>query len=449
MYRWFLAVRYLLRRPINLLGAIGVMLGVWALIVVVSIFSGYIVEVRSHIRATTADVSIFNLPPNCPFARVRAVVAADPNVETCAPRIAWTGMLHPTEAGADVVPAHDVNHEIGEDSRFLHLIGIDPQAELAVSGLGTWLAATGNPALRVDGKDLLSPMPATGNGDASEPETRPTILLSERRAALEGLLPGASVHVTCSRLHTKDTQSVDIVTTELALQGAFATKYVLFDAGTALVRIDTLRHLLGSDDTDACNVVAVKLRDPSQDRATAQRLERALQEALEYGVYCQDWEATNATFLSAVDHQRSLMKLVLFVIMVVAAFLMFATLSMMVTEKVHDIGILTAMGATRFGVLQVFLSCGLAIAAAGTVLGIVLGCVSAVYLDAFNQWMLATFGVDLFPTKVYNLRHVPYDLDPGWIAQVAAMALGVGVLVSSVPAWRAARHDPVESLRAE
>ena len=143
------------------------------------------------------------------------------------------------------------------------------------------------------------------------------------------------------------------------------------------------------------------------------------------------------------------MKLVLFVIMVVAAFLMFATLSMMVTEKVHDIGILTAMGATRFGVLQVFMSCGLAIAVAGTVLGILLGCLSAVYLDDFNQWLRASFGIDLFPTTVYNLRRVPYHLDPLWIAQVAAMALGVGVVVSGVPAWRASRHDPVTSLRNE
>lgn len=448
MYRWFLAVRYLLQRPINLLGVLGVTLGVWALIVVVSIFSGYIAEVRNHIHATTADVSIFNLPPDCPFARVRDIVEADPNVRACAPRLVWTGMLHPTHTGPTRPIPRDVNHEIGEDSRFLHLIGVAPEAELAVSGLAGWLAATEASDLRVDPAELLRPLPASTGDSAAEPVA--TILLSERRVALEGLERGSQVRVTCTRLHAKGNgQSVDVTTMTLALQGAFTTKYVLFDASTALVNIDSLRRLLGSDQPDACNVVAVKLIDPSQDQATAARLERALQENLRYGVYAQDWEATNAMFLSAVDHQRSLMKLVLFVIMVVAAFLMFATLSMMVTEKVHDIGILTAMGATRLGVLQVFLSCGLAIAAAGTALGILTGCISAVYLDTFNEWMRDTFAIDLFPTKVYNLRHVPYELDATWIGQVALMALGVGVVVSGVPAWRAARHDPVDSLRAE
>jgi len=445
MYRWFLAVRYLLQRPINLLGVVGVMLGVWALIVVVSIFSGYIAEVRTHVHATTADVTVFNLPPDCSFDRVRTIVAADPNVEECTPRIAWTGMLHPTQAVPGAPAVTDVNHEIGEDSRFLHLIGVEPASELAVSGLLSWLQAAGA-GVRVDPARLLQPTTAA-NGDDSR--QLPTILLSERRLAVEGLVPGAQVQVTCSRLYSREAQTVDITTMKLAVQGAFTSKYVLFDASTALVHIDSLRHLLQSDVPDACNVVAVKLRDPGQDRATAARLERALRDRLRYGVYAQDWEATNAMFLSAVDHQRSLMKLVLFVIMVVAAFLMFATLSMMVTEKVHDIGILTAMGATRLGVLQVFLTCGLAIAAAGTLLGILTGCVSAVYLDAFNQWLWSTFGVDLFPTKVYNLRRVPYELDVAWIAQVAAMALGVGLLVSGVPAWRASRHDPVESLRNE
>ena len=61
--------------------------------------------------------------------------------------------------------------------------------------------------------------------------------------------------------------------------------------------------------------------------------------------------------------------------------------------------------------------------------------------------MLGAFGVDLFPVKVYNLDRVPYDLDLAWILQVAGMAFVTGVLVSALPAFRAARHDPLVSLR--
>ncbi|MEZ5965149.1 MAG: FtsX-like permease family protein [Planctomycetota bacterium] len=463
MYRWFLAVRYLLQRPINLLGVLGVTLSVWALIVVVAIFSGYISEVRRHIHGTTADVSVFNLPRDCPFGVVRELLTEDPNVSACAPRIVWSGMLHPVAAGksttrideegrptGDPVTGNSVTEErdnggldIGDDSPFLHLIGIEPEAEMQVSGLAEWLAATTDAALRID------PTQALRSAEPAGAASPPGILLSERRAARERLERGSEVQVTCARLFSDNVQTVDTSTMKLRLQGAYTSRFVLFDASTAFVHIDSLRHLLGSGDADACNVVAVKLRDPSQDRATAERIERRLREALNYDVFVQDWEATNAMFLSAVDHQRSLMKLVLFVIMVVAAFLMFATLSMMVTEKEHDIGILTAMGATRLGVLDVFLTCGLAIVVTGVLLGIVTGCVSAVYLDSFNEWLRATFSIDLFPVRVYNLRHVPYELDPTWIAQVGLMALGVGVLVSGVPAWRAARHDPVDALRCE
>ena len=437
MYRWFLALRYLLQRPINLLGMFGVMLSVWALLVVVSIFSGYIVEVREHIRATTADVSVFGLPVDCSFERMRKVIEADPNVLSSAPRMAWVGLLHPAAPGT-APPAMTANSAIGEDSRFVHLVGIDPDAELAVSGLAGWLAAVEDPALRIATGDLLQP---TGGV--------PSLLLSERRLALEGLRPGHSVRVTCARMHQGAGQNLEADDLDLAVQGAFASKYVLFDASTSFVHIDTLRKLLAAETADACNVVAVKLRDPSTDAATAQRLTRALEHELGHPVYVQNWEQTNATFLSAVDHQRALMKLVLFVIMVVAAFLMFATLSMMVTEKINDIGILTAMGANRRGVLQVFLTCGMAIAAVGTVLGILFGCLSAIYLDDFNNWMRASFDVDLFPTTIYNLKRVPHDLDPVWIGQVALMAMGVSMVVSGLPAWRAARHDPIASLRED
>ncbi len=91
----------------------------------------------------------------------------------------------------------------------------------------------------------------------------------------------------------------------------------------------------------------------------------------------------------------------------------------------------------------------LAITLAGVILGVIAGCLSSIYLDAFNTWLSGQFGIDLFPSGVYNLTRVPYDLDPIWIAQVCAMALGAGLVVSGLPAVRAARHSPLRSLRNE
>jgi lipoprotein-releasing system permease protein len=161
----------------------------------------------------------------------------------------------------------------------------------------------------------------------------------------------------------------------------------------------------------------------------------------------QTWRERNATFLASVEHQRGLMQIVLTVIMVVAAFLMLATLSMMVTEKVSDIGILAAMGGTPLGVTQVFLACGFVITLAGVVTGIALGIVTGVYLEEVRQALRWLTGIDLFPVHVYNLDRVPSSIEPQWLLQVAGMAFATGAIVSALPALRAARHDPLVSLR--
>ena len=161
----------------------------------------------------------------------------------------------------------------------------------------------------------------------------------------------------------------------------------------------------------------------------------------------ETWRERNEQFLANVSHQRGLMKIVLIVIMVVAAFLMLATLSMMVTEKTSDIGILTAMGGTPFGVTTVFLACGVVITVAGVGLGLMTGVLTAVYLEEIRQALLWLTGVDLFPLDVYNLQRVPCRIEPAWLLQVTAMAMVTGILASVLPALRAARHDPLVSLR--
>jgi lipoprotein-releasing system permease protein len=442
MYRYFLALRYLLSRPINVLGVVGILLGVWALIVVVSIFSGYLREVKRHLQSSTADMTAILLPEDVGFARLAEVVNADPNVVACAPRIVWSGLIHPfgPDAGA---PLPLGAGSFGEGTPLVSVIGVDPASELSVTGLRDWTAAVDDPAVRVDSLDA----PFTTETD------HPGLLMSRRRIAAERVSKGTPVRVTTGRMVRRLGRDVlDFEDREFTLAGAFTTSYAGFDSMNVFVGIDAMRRMLGRDGTDFVNEIAIRLRDASSADATAKRLERVLNSDVrqEYGrIAVRTWAQANSGQLSSIDHQRSLMTLVLFVIMVVAAFLMFATLSMMVTEKTHDIGILTAMGATPSGVMTVFLACGVAIATIGAALGVVAGCTTSIYLDPFNEWLRASFGIDLFPTRIYNLTRVPFDLDPRWIVQVSGMAIVVGLVVSGLPAWRAARHDPVRSLRNE
>ena len=454
MYRYFLALRYLLSRPINLLGMAGVMVSVWALIVVVSIFSGFLVEVRAHVKSANSDLTVLSLPWPTSYSDVAPVVESDANVAASAPRLIWFGLLTALDKTHQVMPRATTVRAPGAASPFVTLLGIDPAKEGGVTGFWDWLK-TVEPELRVD--DLDDPLrPKMARLPDGTEKLLPAILLSERRLEHEFVKKGAVIKISSAQLNRNNgarQQQLDFIDHHFVVAGAYSTRHHEFDNQNCFVRLDALAPLMDAQGVaDPTTEVIVRCVDSTDNAATARRVHRALAPLFPNRLvseFAYTWQELNEGILSAVDHQRSLMKLVLFVIMVVAAFLMFATLSMMVTEKTHDIGILTAMGATRRGVMQVFMSCGLSIVVIGAFVGTIVGCLSAYYLDDFNTWLRVTFDVDLFPTRVYNLERVPYDLDPLWIAQVAGMALVVGLVVSGVPAWRAARHDPLESLRNE
>src|SRR5262245_26985836 len=104
MWRFFLALRYLVSRRVNLVAMLGTTLGVAALILIVSIFSGYIREIRTHVHAATSDLSI-QLSRPTPFAPIQRVLEDDPNVSACAPRLTWYGLIDPPEGQPVRTPA--------------------------------------------------------------------------------------------------------------------------------------------------------------------------------------------------------------------------------------------------------------------------------------------------------------------------------------------------------
>jgi lipoprotein-releasing system permease protein len=443
MYRLFLAIRYLLTRPINLLGMAGITISVWALVVVVSLFSGFLAVVEEHVHAASSDLVVSDLPAWADWPRLRAALADDPQVRGAAPRLLHYGLLlRPGQRPPpSPLPGRGALH--GGDQPFLFVQGIDPVAEAEVTGLAQWLAHPDIPAeLRADGKNPLAPR-----------DREPTVLVGLERLHRDGLRTGDPVVLTTAKLLTDERGNKSTVKVQFALRvaGAFKTSHGGFDGNTVFVAAATLREHLFPGQPDAVQEVALAIRDASQLEATRERLQRTVTRVLErnqsgYGVV-QTWREKNGTFLESVQHQRALMQIVLVVIMVVAAFLMLATLSMMVTEKVADIGILTAMGGTPSGVTAVFLACGLVITLCGVVAGTLLGIITGVYLEEVRQAVRWATGIDLFPIDVYNLDRVPCAIEPWWLLQVAAMAFATGAFVSAIPALRAARHDPLVSLR--
>jgi lipoprotein-releasing system permease protein len=232
------------------------------------------------------------------------------------------------------------------------------------------------------------------------------------------------------------------------LAGAYHTGHRSFDDNVVLADIEFVRRILGyaADESpvELCTQVAIAVRPGVDPSAAAARLQDVVQPVC--GGRVLTWEQQNATFLSAVDQERRMMKICLFAIMLVAGFLIYATLHMMVTQKVRDIGILSAMGATPRGVQTIFLTAGLAISLVGCGLGAAAGVASAVYLNPINDFSRERFGRELFPTDVYALDRIPYRLEARWVMQVLGAATALALVVAWLPARRAARMHPVAAL---
>ena len=166
-------------------------------------------------------------------------------------------------------------------------------------------------------------------------------------------------------------------------------------------------------------------------------------------IYMIDWRQRNATFFNALQVERNVMFLILTLIVVVAALNIVSGLIMLVKDKGSDIAILRTMGATQGAIMRVFLITGSSIGVVGTVAGFLLGTVVCLNIDSIRRFLSWLTNTDLFSSELYFLSKLPADMNVKETAAVLAMALGLSLLATLYPSWRAARLDPVEALRYE
>jgi len=197
---------------------------------------------------------------------------------------------------------------------------------------------------------------------------------------------------------------------------------------------------------DAASQIEVFVQDPDNVRQVTQEIIRALS-PMPFRVL--DWQASNSSFFAAVQVERNVMFLILTLIIVVAAFNIISSLIMLVKDKGRDIAILRTMGATRGAVMRIFLICGTSIGVLGTGIGFALGVVFCLNIERIRQALQALTGTQLFSPEVYFLTQLPAVLDVQEVTRVVLMGLGLSVLATLYPSWRAARTDPVEALRNE
>ena len=197
---------------------------------------------------------------------------------------------------------------------------------------------------------------------------------------------------------------------------------------------------------DAVTQIEVMVADPDAVGTVNREIRTALA-----GVPARviDWTQSNNSLFTAVQVERNVMFLILTLIILVAAFNVISSLIMMVKDKTRDIAVLRTMGARSGAILRIFLMCGAFVGITGTAMGAVLGIVFCFNIDTLQHWLEGLTGTNLFNPEVYFLSQLPAVVDWGEVVQVILMALGLSLLATLYPSWRAARTDPVEALRHE
>jgi lipoprotein-releasing system permease protein len=173
----------------------------------------------------------------------------------------------------------------------------------------------------------------------------------------------------------------------------------------------------------------------------------AIEMAAERPILLTDWRQRNRTFFSALEVERNVMFLILTLIVLVAALNIISGLIMLVKDKSSDIAILRTMGATRGAIMRVFLVTGASIGVVGTIAGFVLGLAISLNVESIRQALSRLTNTNLFPAELYFLSRLPAEVNGSEVMTVVLLALGLSLLATLYPSWRAARLDPVQALR--
>ena len=389
----------------SLVSMIGIAVGVWALIVVLSVMNGFQKEVRTRILGVASHVQLSgdgNRLDDWPA--VAKLAAQHPRVLATAPYVNAQAML-----------------TAGQAVRGAIVRGILPQEEERVADLGRHM--------RAGSLDLLRP------GEFK-------VILGADLARALGLLPGDKVAIIAPQGLVTPAGVIPRLK-QFTVAGIFEAGIADADSALALVNLRDAQTLYQMG--EAVSGVRLKLDDLFAARSVA----RELLAQLPPNVYATDWTRSHANFFRAVEIEKRVMFIILALIILVAAINIVSTLVVAVTDKQADIAILRTLGAAPASVMQIFVVQGMVIGVAGTAIGIAFGIITALNIDVIVPAIESAFQIKFLSKDVYLIPDLPSDLQAGDVTAVTLMALALSFLATLYPSWRASQLNPAEALRYE
>jgi len=383
----------------------GVALGVFALIVVLSVMNGFGNELRDRTLSMTSHATITGVDGYLrDWKTVRDKAEQNAEVVASAPYIRKEVML---------TNGRRVSGSL--------VRGINPEMENKVSMVGAKMISGDLVDLKagkygiVLGRELANTL-GVFEGD------RVTVITPQANITAVGVMP---------RLR------------RFTVTGVFEVGMHQFDAAMAYIHIDDAAKLFSYK--DKINGVRLKLTDLFE----APRITREIEKDFGLDYWVKDWSKQHKNFFRALQTEKTVMFIILLLMVSVAALNIVSTLMMTVTDKESDIAILRALGMRPSSIMVIFIIQGAFIGLFGTLIGVALGVPVAQNVFEIVSWLEQIFNTDFLPSDVYYISDIVADVRASEVITYALSAFSVTILATIYPAWRASRTLPAEALRYE
>ncbi|MFC1575286.1 FtsX-like permease family protein [Gemmatimonadota bacterium] len=270
------------------------------------------------------------------------------------------------------------------------------------------------------------------------PSGLPPILVGDRLALRMFVYPGDTLTViSVENIRREPLGGLYPSIRQFEVTGTFSTGLYDYDMGNLYGRMEDVQDLMGVVESNQISGIGVRTDEPWN----ATPLAEELRELLEFPYDAQSWAVTNQALFSALALEKLAMWVILFLIVVVAAFNIVSTLVMVVVDRTREIGILKSMGMTNQAILRVFVFQGVWIGAIGTSVGTALGCLLS--------WLMDTYEIIPIPADVYFIDHLPVALHLLDVVLIFVASVAVAFFATIYPARQASLLEPVEAIRHE
>ena len=222
----------------------------------------------------------------------------------------------------------------------------------------------------------------------------------------------------------------------------FESGLVEFDNNVVFLNLETLEDFSNLSETD--RNLEIYLKNPQDIDKQKKIIQKIFPNDLIY-----TWADMNKSLFSALKVERNVMFIILSLIIIVAAFNIISGLTILVKNKTKDIAILKSIGVLNNSIIKIFFLVGIIIGTSATFFGILVGIAFSYYVENIREFISSTFDLTLFPEEIYFLSTMPSEIDINSIILISICSILITILVSIFPAMKAAKLDPVKSLKYE